>query len=135
VLVCFVGGTLFLFLIYFPSFAYRDAAASQYQVQTDLMEWMAANESYVRTDLPEADNTSASILSLVDSSAKASSIVLQRYEPIENGVRLTIDNVQFNALITWLGSLSQTANIKVKQISIDRKDTSGMVDARMDLER
>ena len=71
-----------------------------------------------------------SILSTVNNTAKVKNIQLKRFEPEgKTGLRIWLDQVNFNSLIDWLELLETTRGIKVEQISIDRVN-SGIVNVR-----
>jgi len=71
-----------------------------------------------------------SILSTVNNTAKVKNIQLKRFEPEgKTGLRIWLDQVNFNSLIDWLELLETTRGIKVEQISID-KVNSGIVNVR-----
>jgi len=71
-----------------------------------------------------------SILSVINNTAKVKNIHLKRFEPEgDNGLRIWLDQVNFNSLIDWLELLETTRGIKVEQISID-KVNSGIVNVR-----
>ncbi|MFT5592698.1 MAG: general secretion pathway protein M [Oceanicoccus sp.] len=72
----------------------------------------------------------ASILTIVNTTAKVKNIQLKRFEPDgKTGLRIWLDQVNFNAVIDWLELLETTRGIKVEQISID-KVNSGIVNVR-----
>ncbi|MGR6873902.1 type II secretion system protein GspM [Pseudomonas sp. HK3] len=72
----------------------------------------------------------SSILTIVNSTAKVKNIQLKRFEPDgKTGLRIWLDQVNFNSVIDWLELLETTRGIKVEQISID-KVNSGIVNVR-----
>ncbi len=71
-----------------------------------------------------------SILSLVNNTAKAKNIVLKRFEPEgDKGLRVWLDQVNFNSVIDWLELLEVQKGITIEQISID-KVSPGLVNLR-----
>lgn len=72
----------------------------------------------------------SSILTIVNTTAKVKNIQLKRFEPDgKTGLRIWLDQVNFNAVIDWLELLETSRGIKVEQISID-KVNSGIVNVR-----
>ncbi|MEN8131500.1 MAG: type II secretion system protein M [Pseudomonadota bacterium] len=79
-----------------------------------------------------------SLLSVVDSSARRQNIrkPIQRIEPEgNNGVRLWIQNANFDILVRWLGSLNTEYGVEVVRATISRTDKPGRVDSRLSLQR
>ena len=78
-------------------------------------------------------------MSIVDSSAKRSKIrkPIQRIEPEgKNGVKLWIENVDFDTLVRWLGDIERRHGVLVKRATITRHEqTAGRVNSRLSLER
>ncbi len=71
-----------------------------------------------------------SILSLVNNTAKAKNIALKRFEPEgDKGLRVWLDQVNFNSVIDWLELLEVQKGITIEQISID-KVSPGLVNLR-----
>jgi general secretion pathway protein M len=71
-----------------------------------------------------------SILSRVNSLAKAKGIKLKRFEPDgDSGLRVWLEKVNFDAAIDWVETLENEKGIKVEQISIDKVEP-GIVNLR-----
>ncbi|MEY8203694.1 MAG: type II secretion system protein M, partial [Bermanella sp.] len=71
-----------------------------------------------------------SILSLVNNTAKAKNIALKRFEPEgTRGLRIWLDQANFNSVIDWLELLETQKGITIEQISID-KVSPGRVNLR-----
>lgn len=75
-----------------------------------------------------------SLLILVDRTAKTAGLseTIKRVEPQDvNQLRLQLEQVNFDQMIRWLGSLAQEHGITVDNANIDRQIGSGRVAARL----
>ncbi len=75
-----------------------------------------------------------SLLILVDRTAKTAGLseTIKRVEPQSAGqLRVQLEQVNFDQMIRWLGSLAQEHGIIVDNANIDRQIGSGWVDARL----
>jgi len=78
-----------------------------------------------------------SVLTLVEVSANAAGLksALSRVQPEGQGARLSFDQVGMDALLGWLADLEQRQGLQVTQLAFDVSDTTGMVSARLLVER
>ena len=78
-----------------------------------------------------------SLLTLVDQSARTAGLgtALKRIEPQgEDKLRVQFEQVGFDQLIHWLGSLEQDYGVTLVNATVDRQTESGRVDARLILQ-
>jgi general secretion pathway protein M len=78
-----------------------------------------------------------SLLARVDASVREAGLgaALLRVEPVAaNQVRVTFEQAGFDALMRWLESLAQRHGTRVTEMSVQRADGVGVVDARLGLE-
>ena len=129
----FFGLLLLVFLIIQPAYNYSVNAQQDYTEAVETLEWMAANKQRVST--ASSNNKRAagqSLLSIANVSAKNFQIVFKRYEPAgENGLNLWMSDIAFNQLILWLEDLYKDYGIRVDEISVERQQTSGLVNVRL----
>ena len=74
------------------------------------------------------------LLAKLEQSATVSGIRprITRMEPDgSNGARLSLDGVDFNALIGWLGNLQTQGGVRVEKATFEAQATAGMVNARL----
>jgi general secretion pathway protein M len=134
ILAGFLAIAFFVLLVLIPSSRYRATGEQRYQAQRSLLAWMTDNAALARIVPPESTTSGESLLAVVDRAAKESGISLQRYEPLASGgVRLYMEGVVFEDVLSWLATLSQTSGIEVAQISVDKGDRAGLVNVRLDL--
>ena len=108
--------------------------------ETDL-SWMRAVAPQVqaqRSAQPLASgHDGRSLLARVDASAREAGLgsVLLRVEPVAAGqVRVQFERAGFDALMRWLETLSAQYGTRVTELSVQRSEGVGLVDARLSLE-
>lgn len=75
-----------------------------------------------------------SLLTLVDQTARVAGLAsaLKRVAPQgEDKLSAQLDGVEFDKLISWLGMLEHDHRIAIVNLSIDRANTTGLVNARV----
>jgi general secretion pathway protein M len=78
-----------------------------------------------------------SLLTLVDQTARTAGLgtVMKRIEPQgEDKLRVQFEQVDFDQLIRWLGSLEQEHGVTSASVTLDRQAEAGRVDARLVLQ-
>ena len=78
-----------------------------------------------------------SLLTLVDQTARTAGLgtVMKRIEPQgEDKLRVQFEQVDFDQLVRWLGSLEQEHGVTSASVTIDRQSEAGRVDARLVLQ-
>jgi general secretion pathway protein M len=139
---------LVLILIYLliiePYLESRAMLANNIQGNQQTLVWMQQASQQVNqlrastSPRVRAGKNRRSLLAVVDISAKRSKIRtnIQRMEPQgENGIKLTIDDVDFDKLIRWIGSIQLSQGINVTRATVSRRDKLGLIDARLSLQR
>lgn len=113
-----------------PVISGKEKAERKFNAEMSFHKKMKENAYLFSNSGQTISEGGASILTTVNSTAKVKNIQLKRFEPDgKTGLRIWLDQVNFNALIDWLELLETTRGIKVEQISIDRVN-SGIVNAR-----
>lgn len=78
-----------------------------------------------------------SLLALADASARAAGLAqaLKRVEPAgAAGVRASFENAGFDALVGWIERLSRDYGVEATDLSVERADGIGIVNARVTLQ-
>jgi general secretion pathway protein M len=78
-----------------------------------------------------------SLLALADASARDAGLeaALRRVEPVNaRSVRVTLELARFDAMVLWIESLARDYAVRVSDLSADRADAVGLVNARVTLE-
>jgi general secretion pathway protein M len=134
---------LIYLLVWAPIADRRAQLAVNVQAQRAAVAWMRQASQQVQAarrnnPLAMALNDTRSLLSIVDSSAQQSGVrdPIQRMEPEgDDGVKLSMEDADFDAMIQWLGALKRSHNVEVVSASITPNGTPGQVDTRLSLQR
>ncbi len=133
-----------VYLLVWAPFAERHAQlAVNVQAQQEALAWMRqaslqVQEARASNSMPTALNDPRSLLSIIDSSAMQAGVrnQIQRMEPEgDDGVKLSMDDADFDLTIQWLGALKRSHNIDVIRATISPTGASGQVDTRLSLQR
>jgi general secretion pathway protein M len=142
------GGALVLFFLVYALLWHpfrtsllnlRQTVASQRQ---DLA-WMQQAAAEVKrlsaspTVVTTRQSNPQSLLTLVDQTARTAGLgtVIKRIEPQgEDKLRVQFEQVDFDQLVRWLGSLEQEHGVTSASVTIDRQSEAGQVDARLVLQ-
>ena len=118
------------------------------QLQQDV-DNLRRDLAYVRTGAAEirgqqaagtrsrADRQGKSLLALADATARSDGLeaALKRVEPVgSKSVRVTFDAASFDALVAWIEALSRNYGVEASDLSADRADGIGLVNARVTLQ-
>ena len=132
-LSAFLGLMLVYFMVWSPANSYVEQSRQNYQRQAALLSYLRASEAKARqtNGNSSAAVSGQSLLSRLSSSAGRFNIKPNRLQPEgTDGVSVWFSEVGFNELIRWLENLGNEG-FTVKQISIDRQEASGLVNARI----
>lgn len=83
------------------------------------------------------DRQGRSLLALADATARSDGLegALKRVEPVgASSVRVSFEKANFDALVTWIEGLSRTYGVEAGDLSADRADGVGLVNARVTLQ-
>ena len=141
-----VGATLLLaaltyLLLFRPLSATITKNEQEIRSQRQLLMWMeeAANKvkqlKSSQTHLSEGAGAE-SALSLINQSAKDLQLEkkIKRLEPTEEkGVRVWLDEVSFDTMLSWLAGLLERDGLIVSDLSVDRAKGEGQVNAVLTL--
>lgn len=126
-----------------PILEKRTNLTNQVKAQHKTLVWMQQSSQQVkqlRADFSQTNSVRqpSSLLALVESSAMQNKIrkPIQRMEPEgKNGVKLWLENANFDGLIRWVGNLARDQGVVVTRATISRGDSPGQVDIRLSLQR
>jgi len=130
-------GLLFIVVgIWQPAANYVDRAENARNSQRELIQWM--NSTAVQARATAGNQTTArrsgqSLLTIVQRTPKAFNITPDKFKPEGNdevNVWFT-EGVAFNSLFDWLEELHTKHGILIRQISVDRTEQPGKVNARI----
>ena len=76
-----------------------------------------------------------SLLSVASNVAKNHELSFTRFEPdSDQRVRLWLENVKFNSVVSWLGEMEQSQGVSATDISVDGGTAPGYVNVRLTLQ-
>lgn len=118
-----------------PALKHLFTAEKNYQQQIENHAWMLEQQPIVKEMLATKPTVrEGSLLSIASSTAKQFDISFNRFEPVgEDKVRLRLDQVEFNSLVSWLGVLESDEGIVAVDISLDAA-SSGYVSVRLTIQ-
>ena len=134
-LATFFGLLILWFGVWQPVNTYYEDNKAERERQLSLIQYMRASESIARKSAAGSRQARASgqtLLSVISTTAQRLSIKPNRLQPEGNDtVSVWFDQVAFNTLVKLLSELDSRHGVTVKQITIDREDTAGMVRTRI----
>ena len=141
------AGALLLFLLYLMAWQpFADALTQKRQLvkgQQATLDWMESQLPEIRRLRGNPANagkaaSNEALLTLVDRTAKQRQLrqQIQRIKPQgDTSVQLWVEQADFDALLKWLGELTEQHGIVIDSLSIDRQELPGLVNARLVLQR
>ena len=110
-------------------------AVPQEKVQLAQMQVQAMEINQLRAS-GRVPRTGGSLMAMLEQSATASGLRgrITRMEPDGgNGARVSLDGVNFNALVGWLGNLQTQGGVRVEKATFESQSSPGVVNARLTL--
>jgi general secretion pathway protein M len=136
-----LGGFLAILIIVYgivlPSYDFHKQARDRFDSDTQLLQWLQAQETAVK-QLPKAQikptaSSQQSPLTFVTQSAKQHQLSLKRVQPEgSNKLRLWLESAPMDKSLNWLKGLSQ-GGLVIDDISIERQGPQGMANIRATL--
>jgi general secretion pathway protein M len=141
------AAALLLFLLYLMAW---QPFANAVDKKQQLIKGQQATLSWMEAQLPEIRRlkgnqarsgkaaSNEALLTLVDRTAKQRQLrqQIQRIKPQgDKGVQLWMEQADFDALLKWLGELTEQYGIEIDSLNIDRQELPGLVNARLVLQR
>ncbi|KZZ59380.1 hypothetical protein A3762_02380 [Oleiphilus sp. HI0125] len=130
--------SLMYFAMWVPAQSYMDRAEQDLKDKAALLELVKSSRDQLRSSSSNTSNASnlnsQQLVSTVTNMARKQSLNLKRFEPSgENKVKLWVEDVSFDTLVTWLSTLERSVGVQVEQISVEKEDKPGIVSARLTL--
>ncbi|KPK39873.1 MAG: hypothetical protein AMJ69_04420 [Gammaproteobacteria bacterium SG8_47] len=134
---------LLLYLLIWQPFVGKIAKMEQQvDVQRQELKWMreAAQEVSALRGAgagATAARSGQSLLGTIEQTARRAKLgdALKKVQPDgEAGARVWLEDVAFDDMLKWFDSLSTQGGVRVVELSVDRQEAAGRVDARVLLE-
>lgn len=131
----FVGVFLLYRLIISPALGYLFLATNDYEKQLEDYKWMSAQEAQARKLIESGGSErEGSLLSVASTVAKKYNLSFSRFDPDgDKRVRLWLEQVKFNDVVSWLGELEAEQGVSAVDISLDSA-SPGYVSVRLTLQ-
>lgn len=133
----FTGLLLYLLysLVIAPAYSFLSTASGRYQSKLEGYEWMLENKEETKTLVAGATTErEGSLLSIASNVAKNHELSFSRFEPdSDERVRLWLENVKFNSVVSWLGEMELQQGVSASDISVDTGSATGYVNVRLTL--
>jgi len=128
----FFAGLFLYFGMLQPAHDFYADRLNDFVRNQSLLQYMKATEAQARASVSgESGITGQNLMSDVSNSARRFGINPNRLQPEgEDGVSVWFDGVSFGLLLDWMSNVS-SQGASIRQISIDRDDASGIVNARI----
>ena len=114
------------------------------QENQQLITWMEQSAAEVRqlkakinAGKPTSHSRGQSLLGIIDRTAKQAQLSknMSKVQPDgKDKAKVWLEDVPFNDMIKWLEELQRREGIRIDTTVIERRDTSGLVNARLDLQ-
>lgn len=144
----FGGAAVVVMLIWafawYPLARARDQLATSVAQQRDDLAHMRATSADIvnlraRAMRGGTDRQGKSLLALADATARDEKsglgAALKRVEPLgPKSVRVSFESANFDALMNWVDALGRGYGVQATDLSADRGDSAGIVNARVTLE-
>jgi general secretion pathway protein M len=116
-------------------------SASNQQISSSL-QWMqnaAAEIKRLRKQNPSAQtssNSAQNLSSVINTTVKANGLPMSRFQPDgQNEAQVWLDGVAFKDLMAWVSELERSKNVNIDSLSVNKTSTSGVVNARVRLQK
>jgi general secretion pathway protein M len=128
--------------LWYPLSQARSRIESQVRHQRDDLAWMRQATAELATLHTQgarghADRQGKSLFALADVTARGAGLAtaLKRVEPTgPKSVRVSFETANFDALMTWVDGLTRDFGVQATDLSADRVEGIGLVNARVTLE-
>lgn len=142
-LVTIAGALLGIALLYLALLApfnkLVDTRTARVEKKRQDLAWMQSVAPTLRAlAMSQPGASGESLVVLIDRTARQSNIsnsVTAQTPNGDHGMRVRLENANFDNVILWLASLQQQFNVGVESATIDRTDKSGVVNASLVLSR
>ncbi len=127
----YVVSAFALMLLFIP---WNNALKQQMQTFTELQATIHYLKNNIQSKKHQRSLTSSQFLSYVEHQLQAPEFKKFTYKIQQTGpksLEVTVEQVPYATLMSWLWSLSQAQRVIFKQIDLSKTSTPGMVQARM----
>ncbi len=141
VMAIFIIGAALYTLFWLPlneDIAQKQIWVTEQQKTLDWMQRTAVEINHLKPTSGQQKKSDEALLTTIDRTAKQQRIreAVKRIKPQgDNKAQLWLEQASFDRMIRWLDLLQQRHNISISTITVDRQSGSGLINARISLER
>jgi general secretion pathway protein M len=143
VMAIFLIGAALYTLFWIPlneDIAQKNTWVTEQKKTLDWMQQTAIKINQLKPDSKAGQNkkSNESLITTIDRTAKQQRLrdVVKRIKPQGNDkAQLWLEQASFDRMVRWLDLLQQQHNISITTITVDRQSGSGLINARINLER
>ena len=121
---------LFYLLLYSPLASSVQTKSRQLLEKKEILAWMQQVRQQPRNQKTAQVISNAKLLALIGSQFRDNNFRQFPYQLQQTGtgdIQLSFDRVPYNQFLSWLWSLANDYSITLKQFSVERTDTPGIV--------
>jgi len=127
-----VAGSVFVIFVLFmgifkPLNQGIEKALKDRQQQTELVAWVKESVVKLKAAQPKQAQSGGSLSQIVNSTRSRFNINISKMQPSDNSLRLTIDSVEFNALISWLNEMVNRHGVLIENVELGQDTQPGFV--------
>jgi len=141
IMAVFIMGAAIYALFWLPlneDIAQKRVWVTEQQKTLDWMQQTATKINRLNPANRQQNKSNEALLTTIDRTAKQQRIreAVKRIKPQgDNKAQLWLEQASFDRMIRWLDLLQQRHNISISTITVDRQSGSGLINARINLER
>lgn len=121
---------LFYLLVYSPLTAAVSSRSKQLIEKTETLRWMQDVNQQNRINKTKQTLSKGKLLSVIATQLKAQRFKQFPYQLQQTGqsdIQITFNQVPYNEVLQWLWSLNENYSLTLKQVSVDKTATPGIV--------
>ncbi|NRA83154.1 MAG: type II secretion system protein M [Gammaproteobacteria bacterium] len=124
---------LVYFVLYQPLQTRLERAQTSLNREVKLSQWVETNATKVAILRTNQGVTSSggSLDQLVNRSAREFGLVINRLQPQNNKLNVTLDKVKFSSVLQWLEKLQHQNGINIDSVDFRAESTPGLVRVRV----
>ncbi|MFC3034812.1 type II secretion system protein GspM [Pseudoalteromonas fenneropenaei] len=130
-LLLVAGGVFVIFVLYMgvvkPLQDGIKNAQKELQQQTELLAWVQESVVKLKASTPKQAQSNQSLSQVVNSTRGRYNINIAKMQPSDNALRLTIDSVEFNRLVSWIDELVSRHGVKIESLDLAQDSQPGYV--------
>jgi len=137
-LVYLMAAALLIALGYFAAYQPLEnklqRAASSLEREISLQQWLEINGTKLaklRAEKGKGNSSSGALDQLVNSSARQFGLTINRLQPQNKKLNVTLENAKFKSVLQWLEQLQQQHGLTLENVDFRAESAPGMVRARV----